>query len=340
MTQNNKPAIAIIGSGIAGLACASNLADRFSISIFEKSRGFSGRMSTRRAQEHQFDHGAQYFRAHSDAFKAWLEPLRMAGHVQKWQARSVAIAADGSLTEKPDAQDKWVFAPSMNIIGKVILAGRPQIKAYLDCQIDKISGAANAWHVHSGADSFGPFAHIVLAIPAAQAVALLPSESSLTDALSAVEMIGCHTLMLGYADGEVSLPDWDCAHFEDEILGFASVNSRKPARGGGDALVVQTNHHWSEKHIESDMDLVAQRIKQRFAELTGLPIVASGYDRLHRWRFASTSLSNAVSTRAPFLSDDRLGISAIGDWCIGSKVEDGFLSGASLDIASARPPKT
>ncbi len=322
----HKPAIAIIGSGIAGLACATALTVDYSISLFDKSRGLSGRMSTRRAEAHQFDHGAQYFRANSAEFADWLAPLRGAGHVRDWQAKAVRIASNGAVTQTEDDAPKLVFAPTMNMVGKAILAGRPQIKTYLDCQIEAIEGQAQSWVLRSADAHFGPFAHVVLAIPAAQASALLPMETDFSAALAKVKMIGCHTLMLGYAAQEIDLPDWDCAHFDDEILGFAAVNSGKPGRVGDNALVIQTNHQWSEAHIETDMDEVSAEIKRRFSGLTGLSVTAGGYDRLHRWRYASTTSPAAHS----YLSDAALGLSAIGDWCTGSKVEDGFLSGYEL----------
>ena len=63
--------IAIVGAGVAGLACARALADAgLHVQIFEKSRGVSGRMSTRRGELGQCDHGAQYFTARDPAFRA------------------------------------------------------------------------------------------------------------------------------------------------------------------------------------------------------------------------------------------------------------------------------
>ena len=119
----------------------------------------------------------------------------------------------------------------------------------------------------------------------------------------ALQMSGCHSLMLGYGDQETPDIDWDCAHFEDEILGFAAVNSTKPGRSGGLALVVQTQHLWSEGHIEDDLDTVAAAIKHRFETITGLKTDASGYNRVHRWRYASTQTAAASAAR-PFLLDD------------------------------------
>jgi predicted NAD/FAD-dependent oxidoreductase len=50
---------------------------------------------------------------------------------------------------------------------------------------------------------------------------------------------------------------------------------------------------------------------------------------VHRWRFASTQ-SIAASEDIPYLLDEAMGLSAVGDWCRGSKVEDAFLSGSAL----------
>ena len=63
--ESNKPKLAIVGTGMSGLACADGLGQHFEISLFDKSRGLSGRISTRRGKAHAFDHGAQYFRAAS-----------------------------------------------------------------------------------------------------------------------------------------------------------------------------------------------------------------------------------------------------------------------------------
>ncbi len=54
-------AVAIIGSGIAGLACARRLAGAgLAPVVLDKGRGIGGRVATRRVEAMQFDHGAQY----------------------------------------------------------------------------------------------------------------------------------------------------------------------------------------------------------------------------------------------------------------------------------------
>ena len=66
--QSTKPKLAIVGTGMSGLACADGLGQNFEISLFDKSRGLSGRLSTRRGESHAFDHGAQYFRSGTKLF--------------------------------------------------------------------------------------------------------------------------------------------------------------------------------------------------------------------------------------------------------------------------------
>ena len=54
--------VAVIGAGLAGLSCATALqAAGVVVRVYEKSRGPAGRMSTRRGDGWQCDHGAQYF---------------------------------------------------------------------------------------------------------------------------------------------------------------------------------------------------------------------------------------------------------------------------------------
>ena len=78
LNKNAKPTVAIIGAGLAGLSCATRLqAQGFEVHVFEKSRGPSGRMSTRNGENWSADHGAQYFTARDPLFieelKTWVQ---------------------------------------------------------------------------------------------------------------------------------------------------------------------------------------------------------------------------------------------------------------------------
>ena len=83
--------IAIIGAGMAGLACARRLAYHGrAVRLFEKGRKAGGRLSTRRIETAlgtvQFDHGAQYFTARDADFAA--EPELAADRIAAvWPSR-------------------------------------------------------------------------------------------------------------------------------------------------------------------------------------------------------------------------------------------------------------
>ena len=77
--------MAIIGAGMAGLACANRLA-RAGLTpiIFDKGRGIGGRMATKRIEQMRFDHGAQYITAYDDRFAKVLGDLQTKGAAAKW----------------------------------------------------------------------------------------------------------------------------------------------------------------------------------------------------------------------------------------------------------------
>ena len=68
MNNKEKQTVAIIGAGVAGSICANLLkAQGFDPIIIEKSSGVGGRLATSKTDSPMcFDHGAQFFTAHSE----------------------------------------------------------------------------------------------------------------------------------------------------------------------------------------------------------------------------------------------------------------------------------
>jgi len=61
-------------------------------------------------------------------------------------------------------------------------------------------------------------------------------------------------------------------------------------------------------------------------DVLGEKFVSPELQSLHRWRYART----ANSAGEDFLLDRQLRLAACGDWCLGERVEDAFLSGLRL----------
>ena len=79
--------VLIIGTGMAATALASKLAGKARVTLIEKSRGFGGRMATRRREGFEFDHGAQFFTARSTEFTQFLAQPVERDAIQEWQPR-------------------------------------------------------------------------------------------------------------------------------------------------------------------------------------------------------------------------------------------------------------
>ena len=112
--------IAIIGSGISGLAAARTLNKIADITIFEKSRGIGGRIATRRANPFTFDHGAQYFLVKNADFESFVSPYIKSGVVKRWDAYFKEFEECKVISERQWDQSfaHYVGAPSMNAFCK------------------------------------------------------------------------------------------------------------------------------------------------------------------------------------------------------------------------------
>ena len=66
MPGSHSPQLAIVGAGVSGLAAAWALRDSdWTCTVFEKSRGYSGRAASRSRDGVRFDYGANYFKTDS-----------------------------------------------------------------------------------------------------------------------------------------------------------------------------------------------------------------------------------------------------------------------------------
>jgi len=309
--------IAIIGAGLAGMHLASQLSSAHVITVFEKSRGPGGRMSTRRAAPYAFDHGAQYFTAASDAFQTFLAPFIAEKTVVAWP-ESIELTGSAKVSDKP----KYAAAPGMNAICKALAA---ELDVRTGVQIDALQRGPDGWLLRTDAgERFGPFDWVISTAPAPQTATLLPDAFSGQASLSSVEMLGCFTLMLGF-DQPLDL-GWAALKSGDSPVGWMAVNSDKPGRDQATSLVVQASNSWAQAHLERDPDEVKSTLMSAARDLSGVDLSAASHHALHRWRYAATR----TAVGEPFLLDQDLQLGACGDWCLGSKVEAAFLSADAL----------
>jgi len=320
-TMNPTPHIALIGAGIAGLSCATALQRAgLKVSLFDKSRGPGGRMSTRRGDDWQCDHGAQYFTARHPAFRAEVARWQQAAVAGVWEPRLWIF--DGHSPQVHESTvERFVGMPAMTAPARY-LAGTLAVSA--PTNIAQLRQQTYGWQIFSPEHGWleTRFAAVLLAVPAPQAVPLLQQAAPDLAALAGgAVMRGCWALMLRFA-APVDLP-FDAAFVNQGPLRWIARNSSKPGRGGEETWLLHACADWSEAHLEEEPESVAAALLSAFGQL-GAPLPQDW--TVHRWRYADTepALDEACAWRPD------IGLGLCGDWLNGGKVEGAWLSGRAL----------
>jgi len=339
--------IAIVGAGLAAITCARTLVQAgHKVTVFEKSRGVGGRMATRASAFGTFDHGAQYFTVRDPRFALALQTSP--GVCRPWSANTVQVLdAHGMVAAAglPAREPHWVPKPGMNALAKrwaqpLIDAGAVE----LETQVTAIEPDAlhnKAWQLRTtGAEGsthvFGGFDAVVLAIPSTQAQVLLqttPKGKALHQKTSKVTVAPCWTMMLAFPQavqpGLTTLgPQWNAARSTHHRLAWLTRESSKPGRGTVERWTVQASAAWSTEHLQDDSARVQAKLIKAFAEVTGIR-AEPAHVEVHRWLYAQTLNPLGQS----HLWDEKAGLGVCGDWCLGHRVENAFVSGLELALA-------
>ncbi|MDO7709611.1 MAG: NAD(P)-binding protein, partial [Gammaproteobacteria bacterium] len=70
--MKESPKIVILGAGMSAVACAESLLDFFQVELYEKSKGFGGRLCSKKHHETRFHLGAQFCTCTDPDFKKLL----------------------------------------------------------------------------------------------------------------------------------------------------------------------------------------------------------------------------------------------------------------------------
>jgi renalase len=313
--------IAIIGAGLAGISAARALIARgHAVTLFDKGRGPGGRLATRRIEAEgrklQFDHGAQYLRAESADFAAALTEAGTA----PW----------------PDAARR-VGVPSMSAVPRSLLGDIPCVASR---HVGQITGQPGAWMLRhwdarqarpgkplpdTAPEEAGPFAAVLLTMPATQARAVLGQNAPrLHEALGAIRYAPCWTVMAAF-NAPLALPE--TLRPEAHAIGWAARDSAKPGRDAGqENWVIQAGPAWTRAHLELPAEDIAVPLLAALASFSGAPLPVPFMAVAHRWRY---SLLEAPLGE-PCLWDATTRIGYASDGCIGGRAEAAWQSGTAL----------
>ena len=231
--------VAIIGAGLAGLSSAQALVQAgHQVHVFDKSRGPSGRMSTRRAEDPagpwQCDHGAQYFTARDATFRAEVARWQQAGVAALWDARLASF--DGSTWSTPETPlERFVGTPRMTSPAAWLVQGLQQAGERAQTQwqttVQRLERQADGWTLTSAEHGLHAqrYSAVLLAVPAPQAVPLLQPVAAAGTAVAASACMRGSWAVMVRCPVPVPLP-WDGAFINDGPLRWVARDSSKPGR--------------------------------------------------------------------------------------------------------------
>lgn len=315
-----QPHIAIIGTGLSGLTAARTLsAAGLAVQLFDKSRGSGGRLSSKRSPFGDLDLGAQYFTARDPEFCRSVEDWQAHGWVAPWSP-TVYQSRKGNLNPSPDEQQRWVGTPRMSALTRGLLADLPVRFATRICEIFR--GEQHWQLLDDQGQLHGPFSHVLVATPAAQASALLAAAPTLAAQAASAAMQPVWAVALGFNQ---ALPTPMQASFvQDNPLAWIARNSSKPQRNSDiDSWVLHASSDWTRQHLDLPAERIIELLTAAFSDVLGSPLPPADFSLAQRWLYARPAAESSFSV----LADTQLGLYACGDWCLAGRVEGAWLSG-------------
>ena len=315
--------VALVGAGIAGLSAATALRGHgHDVVVFERARGPGGRAATRRVDGIDmpkaargatlaFDHGAQYFTVRDPRFQTVVDGWLRDRIVAKWEGRIVSFDSEGG-EELTTTTDRYVGIPGMSAIARAMADA---LEVRYEQRIESLDPLLRE------------FDRVILAVTADQAKPLVAQIPDLSATLDSVVSQPCWAVLAAF---EERVPArFDGAFVHGSPLGWVARNQSKPKREWKvDTWVLHATTTWSLMHLDDDPEVVGSVLKEAFHDLipTGLP--RAFYATAHRWRLASVDPPLAVGA----IHHEESRITLCGDWCLGNRIEDAFLSGLAATL--------
>jgi predicted NAD/FAD-dependent oxidoreductase len=300
--------LVIIGAGISGLTLATKMQNEgWSVAVIDKARGTGGRMSSKRividedSGEHiSFDLGCSDFSAYSSEFKEQLQLWIAQGHVE-------CIHTDG--------QRRYTSVPRSSSLTRS-MANR--ITTRFQTRVTRISKVNDRWHCYEqtpeGELSLVSVSdYLVLAIPPAQAAALLDNDNPYKERLDSIS-IESQWVAMFILDDEIDL-DFSPSQLQKHGISMTRCESNKPGRvviEGMSVWLVHMNNEWTQSHINLGKEEVSDLIGKQL-ELLAERSLAVRNSFCHRWLYAQ--VTEPMLAECGTLKLDS-GLYACGDWLV------------------------
>ncbi|MEH0973247.1 FAD-dependent oxidoreductase [Micromonospora sp. CPCC 205546] len=303
----------VVGAGIAGVACATELARAgIPVQIRERARVPGGRMASRRFDGRPADTGAAYFTVDDPDFAGVAHEWRSAGLAREWTDTFVAYGVDGR-REVPGPM-RWAAPRGLRSLVE-------HLARELPVTVNRLVLGVEPGPVVDGA----PCEAVVLAMPGPQAALLL--DPALTAATRATQAQRWSPSLAGVLRFPTRRwPAFRGAFVNDHPL--LNLLCDDGDRRGDDApvLVAHTTPEFAAGHL-AQPTAAGPAIEEAVRDLLGLPEPAE-HVHVHRWTYAKPTAGPGGTYHL-----DADGVGLAGDAFGKPRVQSAWLSGRDLGRA-------
>ena len=326
-SPTSSSSVLVVGSGIAGLACARALHDNgVAVRVVDRGRVVGGRLATRQVDDRPVDIGARYFTVpEGSGFASVVDNWVARGLARPWTATFGVFSADGSQQRKSGPM-RYAAPAGLRSLATDLAGGLRRDGVTIDQEhtVEAVSDGGVVAGIR--------YDTVVLAIPDPQARRMLEPDSALAHSLHRAEE---------WEPALAVVVSWPERHWPADLHG-AFVNGSPvldfvaddgDRRGDGAAvLVAHTTAEFARTHLDRPDTGVGQVVD---ALRTLLAIDEPPSNTLvHRWSLARPKASHAAS----YLVNGHLAV--CGDsWGDRSAVATAWASGTALGKALAANPE-
>ncbi|ARA92202.1 hypothetical protein AWN76_002765 [Rhodothermaceae bacterium RA] len=321
--------LAVIGAGISGLAAAYALRDApVAVTVFEKSRGVSGRAATRRKQGFLYDHGANYIRPDTDRVRQLIahelptEDLVDIGR-PVWVFDGAGTIREGD--PAANAAPKWTYRSGISTLGK-LLARAADVDVHTQVRVVRLEHNGRTWTVvDADGVRYHPFDAVLLTPPAPQTREILAAgwfdagvQEAVVDGLAIASYSSQFAVMLAY-DAVLPRPGpfYGLVNTDGEhAVGWLSFEDDKPGHvpPGHSLLVVQMAPGWTLAHYDASPATLAEAAHRAAGALLAVPLPEPIWTDRQRWRYA---LPTAPADVERLRAAEAIGLFFAGDALVG-----------------------
>jgi len=310
-----KERIAVVGAGLSGALVAAQLHHQGAdVTVFDKSRGTGGRLSSARMGELSVDLGAPGLsQAQQEALAAML-PDSALPELSPWQP----VTTDFDLQTLPAQKMFWVPCPRSSGLTRGLLRNI-EFKSRVRVAAVNTDLGTGLWLEDEAGTQLGRFDRVVVSTPAPQAVPLLQQAPRLQQAARRAEMMPCWVLLLQLSHRPARLAEVDWLEGEHPVFRRVWRDSGKPARTG-ETWFIEARSDWSRQHIGTDAANVQSRLLESFSALCQ-QVIEPEQARIHRWLYAHSD-----EPPLSLCADDDARVLVCGDWAGGGGVDGAIQS--------------